>query len=419
MTHEFTQYSDPERIEKAIATLSSFTEPDRPFTRLVFSPEFGTARGWLKEQFEAANLECHIDAGGNLVGIRKAAGTGKATKKVIIGSHSDTVAAGGRFDGIAGLIAGLETIHYLNQKDIDLPFDIELVDFLGEELNVWGISCLGSRHMAGLLNNDILSRVDQNGRQLGQEILKAGGAGKSATGARPDAETILACFEVHIEQADRLEREQVDIGVVTDIPGIHRYLITVTGQAGHSGTTRMSGRKDALVTASHIITATEEFAHLIEATDNSHFVATIGKIDVWPNGAATVPGEVKMVLDMRASSDHSRDIFLQKLQSRIERISTNKSCTITTELISSTGVAHMDGVLRQKLSRSAESLKLSHINLSSGAGHDMAYLSRIAPAAMIFIPCKEGLSHCPEEFTTSQAIAKGSAVLTHTVLSLL
>ena len=225
MTHEFTQYSDPERIEKAIATLSSFTEPDRPFTRLVFSPEFGTARGWLKEQFEAANLECHIDAGGNLVGIRKAAGTGKATKKVIIGSHSDTVAAGGRFDGIAGLIAGLETIHYLNQKDIDLPFDIELVDFLGEELNVWGISCLGSRHMAGLLNNDILSRLDQNGRHLGQEILKAGGAGKAATGARPDAETILACFEVHIEQADRLEREQIDIGVVTVLGKLMRHKV--------------------------------------------------------------------------------------------------------------------------------------------------------------------------------------------------
>ena len=164
--------------------------------------------------------------------------------------------------------------------------------------------------MAGLLNNDILFRVDQNGRQLGQEILKAGGSGKAATGARPDAETILACFELHIEQAARLEREQIDIGVVTDIPGIHRYLITVTGQAGHSGTTRMSGRKDALVTASHIILQQKK-SPALRTIDNKHFVATIGKIDVWPNGAATVL-EVKMVLDMRASSDHSGHLF-QKL----------------------------------------------------------------------------------------------------------
>ena len=418
MTPTFTHYSNAERIETAIATLSSFTEPDRPFTRLVFSPEFSKAREWLRAQFEAAGLDCQIDSGGNLVGVRKTTRENPEGKKVILGSHSDTVAAGGRFDGTAGLIAGLETIHFLNDQEIDLPFDIELVDFLGEELNVWGISCLGSRHMAGLLDDNILGRIDSYGRQLRQEIIKAGGAGKASSGARSDAATILACFELHIEQSDRLEKEQIDIGVVTDIPGIYRYMITVTGQAGHSGTTRMLGRKDALVSASQLITAVETYASQLEKIENRHFVATIGQIDVRPNGAATIPEEVNMMLDIRASSTQSKDRFLKNLQSTSAAVSTRSSCKIAIEPISSADTSDMDEILRQKIAQSANSLGLSHISLSSGAGHDMAHLSHIAPAAMIFIPCDRGLSHCPEEFTTSKAIAKGSAVLIHTILNL-
>ena len=161
MAEQFYQYSDPDRITGAVDALSAMTEHDRPFTRLVFSDEYKAARAWLQLQFEEIGLECRTDAGGNLIGTRKATSIGEPPRKVIIGSHIDTVAAGGRFDGIAGVIAGLETVHYLNQHNINLPFDIEIIDFLGEELNVWGTSCLGSRHMAGLLNDDLLARKDQ------------------------------------------------------------------------------------------------------------------------------------------------------------------------------------------------------------------------------------------------------------------
>ena len=122
MAEQFYQYSDPDRIKGAVDTLAAMTEPDRPFTRLVFSAEYQAARAWLQSQFEGIGLECRIDAGGNLIGTRKAASSGEPPRKVIIGSHIDTVAAGGRFDGIAGVIAGLETIHYLNKKNINLPF---------------------------------------------------------------------------------------------------------------------------------------------------------------------------------------------------------------------------------------------------------------------------------------------------------
>ncbi len=418
MAEQFYHYSDPDRIKSAVDTLATLTEPKRPFTRLVFSAEYKAARAWLQSHFEEAGLQFQIDAGGNLIGTRKAADEQGTPRKVIIGSHIDTVAAGGRFDGIAGVIAGLETIHYLNQHEIELPFEIEIIDFLGEELNVWGTSCLGSRHMAGLLTDDLLARKDQDGRQLSEEVHKAGGTGIAATMPRQDAGSIIACLELHIEQSSRLEQEGIDIGVVTDIPGISRYAITVTGSAGHSGTTRMQERQDALVTASHIVTTVRDLALTILAQDNRHFVATIGRIEVYPNGAAVIPGQVSMILDLRASNAQSRDRFLSSLQVACAKIIRRETCEIGMDLISTANVAPMDSALRTHLTSSSEALGLSHISIASGAGHDMAHMSRIAPAAMIFIPCKDGLSHCPEEYATPEAIAKGSAVLTHTVLML-
>ena len=418
MAEQFYQYSDPDRIKGAVDTLAAMTEPDRPFTRLVFSAEYQAARAWLQSQFKGIGLECRTDAGGNLIGTRTAASSVEPPRKVIIGSHIDTVAAGGRFDGVTGVIAGLETIHYLNKKNINLPFEIEIVDFLGEELNIWGTSCLGSRHMAGLLTDELLARSDQDGRRLSDELRKVGGTGVAATAPRQDADSIIACLELHIEQSSRLEREAIDIGVVTDIPGISRYAITVTGSAGHSGTTRMQERKDALVTASHIVTTIRDLALEISSQDNRHFVATIGRIEVYPNGAAIIPSQVSMILDLRASNAQSRDRFLSSLQLAFAEITRRETCKVGIDPISAANVAPMDGSLRTHLKNSAEALGLSHISIASGAGHDMAHMSRIAPAAMIFIPCEDGLSHCPEEFATPEAIAKGSAVLTHTVLKL-
>ena len=157
-------------------------------------------------------------------------------KKVIIGSHIDTVTAGGRFDGIAGVIAGLECVHYLNQNHINLPFDLEIIDFLGEELNVWGTSCIGSRYMAGLLTDDLLKRVDADGRACSGMRLKNGGTGQPSLSPRDDADTIMACFELHIEQSDLLEKSTVDIGIVTisqesaDIQLLLRVLPATVGQ---------------------------------------------------------------------------------------------------------------------------------------------------------------------------------------------
>jgi len=414
---DYLTYTKPDRIAAGVDQLAAFTEPDRPYTRLVFSAEFDAGRRWLEDQFSAAGLVCNIDAGGSLIGIRAGAGA-EPRAKLIIGSHIDTVPAGGRFDGIAGVLAALEIVHYLNEHDITLPFDLEIVDFLGEELNVWGTSCLGSRHMAGLITAEMLGRTDQDGRCLGAEIARIGGSGKPSAGVRGDADRILGCFELHIEQAKTLQSMLVDIGLVTEIPSIYRYGITVTGQAGHSGTTVMDGRRDAAVAAADIITAVSDLAGRIEAEDNRHFVATIGKIDIFPNGAAIVPGRAEMTLDLRAASDRSRLRFEAALDKLIKQTSMTRNCQISRDQLAGAAVAPMDKKLISILADQSARLGLGTMPISSGAGHDTAHLSRFAPAAMLFIPCQDGLSHCPEEFTSADSIARGAAVLVRSVLAL-
>ena len=413
-----TALSQTTRITDTIDQLATFTEPERPHTRLVFSSEFEQARLWLRETFVAAGLSCHVDAGGNLVGVLKARTDEPCPDKVLLGSHIDTVPAGGRFDGIAGVAAALEVVHYLNTNEIKLPFDLEIVDYLGEELNVWGTSCLGSRHMAGLITSEMLERVDPDGRKLGTEIARIGGSGGASEEPRSDASQIIACLELHIEQAKSLEKQNLDVGIVTSIPGIYRYSISITGQAGHSGTTTMTERRDALVAAADIIQGVSAIANQIAGADNQHFAATIGKIDVFPNGAAIVPGQVEATLDLRAASDHSRLNFFAEFENLCTQASKSRNCEINIKQLAAAAAAPMNDELMNLLATAAVKTGVSATKISGGAGHDTAHLSRFAPAGMIFIPCRDGLSHCPEEFTTSEAIAKGSLVLIGCVLEL-
>jgi len=311
---DFNNFSNISFIEKGINDLEKITEHDRPYTRLVFSKEFYQARDWLTEQFNLLDLAISKDEAGNLIGLYKS--KVKTDKVVIIGSHIDTVPSGGRFDGIAGVVSALNVIKYIKENDIDLPFNLAVYDYLGEELNDWGISCIGSRGIAGVLNEDILSRIDSSGRVLSQEIDKIGGNSKLLNGPLPIIKNIIACLELHIEQGKVLENNKIDIGIVRSIPSISRYTVIISGKAGHSGTILMTQRADALVVASEIIIFVNKLALKLSRKSNQHFVATIGKINVYPNSAAIIPGLVELTIDLRAVSKNSRDEFLNTLKKK-------------------------------------------------------------------------------------------------------
>jgi N-carbamoyl-L-amino-acid hydrolase len=396
-------------IDKKISDLQKITDQDNPYTRIVFSKKFYEARSWLKNEYQKLGLLVSTDEAGNLIGTLNS--RIKTHKTVIIGSHIDTVPSGGRYDGIAGVVAALCVIKHINENGINLPFNLAVYDYLGEELNDWGISCIGTRGMIGALNSDILSRCNSSGQILKDEINKIGGNYEALGKPFPIFDNIIACLELHIEQGKVLEQKKIDIGIVRSIPSISRFHVEVTGQAGHSGTILMDQRSDALVTSSEIISFVNKLALRISKESNQHFVSTIGKIHVYPNAAAIIPGKVEMTIDLRASSQNSREQYLKELEDKIELMNKAGSCKIAMNNIAYAPYVEMDKELVKLFKKSADTCGMSSQIMDSGAGHDTAQLSRMAPASMIFVPCKDGLSHCPEEYAEISDISKGTAVL--------
>jgi N-carbamoyl-L-amino-acid hydrolase len=403
-------------IERCVNELAEITEQDSPYTRLVFSQEFDKAREWLRFEFEKLDLTVRTDNAGNLIGSYK---SGELTdKKVMIGSHLDTVKSGGRFDGVAGIVASLAILKEFRENNVLLPFDIELYDYLGEELNDWNISCLGTRAMTGLLDDEILRRTDGAGRVLKNEIDRVGGNSDKLAEMFECFANVIACFELHIEQGRVLERTEKDIGIVKSIPSISRHSIQINGRAGHSGTTLMNERKDALVGASQLITFINNEATKISGEANRHFVATIGKIDNYPNAATIIPSKVEMLLDLRVVEANQREEFLNRLRVEVEAVSLSKEISVKFCDVAYSPFVELNQDLNSLIEKSIRAEGHSYVYMDSGAGHDTAHLARVAPASMIFIACKDGLSHCPEEFALIEDIQKGAEVISRSILGL-
>ena len=413
---DYKNYSDSSFIEKGINELAKLTEPNRPYTRLVFSNEFYQAREWLHKEYLSLGLSISTDEAGNLIGLLES--KLNTDNVVIIGSHLDTVPAGGRYDGIAGVVSALNVIKYIIEKNIELPFNLAVYDYLGEELNSWGVSCIGARGIGGFLNKDILNRVDSYGRVLSQEIDKIGGNSNLLSAPLSKIKNIVACLELHIEQGKVLEKNNIEIGIVRSIPNISRHNVIIKGQAGHSGTVLMNERVDALVVASELIIYVNSIALEISMESNSHFVATVGKINVYPNSATIIPGVIDLTIDLRSVSDIAREKFLDGIKNKLIFLEKKYECELHINDLAFAPYVEMDKNINSLFKKSCNDFNLSSKLMDSGAGHDTAHLARVAPASMIFVPCKGGLSHCPEELAKLDDIAKGTAVITKLVLGL-
>jgi len=400
---------DGARLWADVMALADITDPRRPYTRRSFSPLFSQGRAWLRRRFEEAGLTTRIDAGGNLIG--RMAGRDAASRTIMVGSHSDTVPSGGRFDGIAGVIAALEVVRSVGNAP---RHAIEVVDFLAEEPSDYGLSCVGSRAMAGLLELEMLSYTNASGEHLGDAIDRVGGAVSRLAEARRN--DIAAYLELHIEQGIVLEQKHIDVGLVTGIVGIARAEIIFQGAADHAGTTPMALRRDAGVAAARSIAFAAERAAALSAAGRGYFVATAGVIEIEPNAANVIPGRARIVFDIRAEDHALATSFIADLDRETPAIAA--ACRVERSryaLLSNTTPAVCDERLRGLLAKAAEGLGLTAIPLASGAGHDAAFISRIASSAMLFIPCRNGKSHAPEEWAEPDAIAGGAAVLLETV----
>lgn len=404
---------DGRRLWDDLMRLADITDPGKPYTRRSFSPLFDEGRLWLRQRFEAAGLQTRIDAAGNLIGRR--AGADPSDGTILIGSHSDTVPSGGRFDGTAGVLAALEIARSLAEAGVALRHNIEVIDFLAEEPSEFGLSCIGSRGMAGVVEDRMLAYTDAPGEVLSHAIDRVGGnVAALASAKRGD---IAAYFELHIEQGLVLQEGKIDVGIVTAIVGITRVEVIFRGSADHAGTTPMRLRRDAFTPAAKTAVFVDRIARELVARKAGLFVATIGIVSVTPGASNVVPQEGRVVIDARSENRTLMDEFLARLDAETAAFAKeSRTERATFALLSDTNPTACDPGLRGLLRDSANALGFSSTDIASGAGHDAAFVARIAPAAMLFIPCRDGKSHAPEEWAEPDAIAAGTAVIAEAVL---
>lgn len=405
---------DPTRIAADIDGLAAITEPGRPWTRRAFTPMFLEGRAFLEARMREAGLEPRLDPAGNLIGRRAGAKPGLGV--IMVGSHSDTVPSGGRYDGIAGVAAGLEVARALADRGVTLDHDLEVVDCLGEEVTVFGVSCIGSRGMAGLVPDAWLDRRDADGRALPEGIAMVGGDAARLGEAKRD--DIRAFLELHIEQGPVLEAEGEDIGVVSAIAGITRFEIVVEGRADHAGTTPMTARADALVAASRIVGEIRALARGL-AAGPEHFAATVGEFAIEPGAANIVPSRARMLIDARAENRASMELFATRLAGIVEEVAAGEGVTIAQPArVSDALPTPLDPLVVETLAAACDTVGARRRPMASGAGHDTGWMAKIARAGMIFVPCAGGRSHAPEESAEIGDVALGAAVLAEAVIRL-
>lgn len=406
---------DREQLQRDFDALAALTEPGKPWTRRSFTPMFLQGRDYLTQRFAEEGLATHIDAAGNLIG--RWVGSNPDAPKLMTGSHSDTVPSGGRFDGIAGILSGLAAIRAMRLSGYQPEHSIDLVDFLAEEPSEWGLSCIGSRGMVGALTADHLAMVGPDSERLDDAVTRMGGVpGELAASVRKD---VAAFVEIHIEQGPVIEAEDIPLGIVSGIAGIGRVRLRLEGEAGHAGTVPMAMRADAGMAMARLMLALRDAARAEAEKGRGHFTATIGVLKLEPNGANVVPGAAEAIVDIRAENDAAMDDYLEQIEVLATYAAAAEGCRVAaTERLSRTFAVACDARLQKLIRDAADVHGLATRPLASGAGHDAAFVARIAPAAMIFVPSKGGISHAPEEWTDTEAIARAADVLALTLSTL-
>ena len=375
--------------------------------RLTLTDVDRDGRDLFKSWCDKAGCAMAVDTMGNMFARRE--GTDDSLPPVMVGSHLDTQPTGGKYDGVLGVLSGLEIVRTLNDLGIRTRHPIEVVNWTNEEGSRYAPAMISSGVFAGVYTQDYAYALqDADGKLLGDELKRIGYVGDEAVGTRP----LKAFFELHIEQGPILEAEEIDIGVVTHGQGQRWFDVTLTGFESHAGTTPMPRRRDALVGAAKLVQAVNEIA----LKNAPHAVGTCGVLSPYPGSRNVIPGSVSMTIDFRHPNDETLSAMKAAMQAAIDAICADGKLTADVEEVFYYAPVEFNADCVSAVRRAAERLGYSHRDIVSGAGHDACYIARVAPTSMVFCPCVDGISHNEEEEIHPHWATAGAEVLFHAVV---
>jgi allantoate deiminase len=387
--------------------LAAISSNQHTISRFYLTPEHKRCNEQVAQWMQAAGMETWVDAAGNLCGRYEAQDA--CAKTLLLGSHLDSIPNAGAYDGILGVLVAIAAVQKLYEKNIYLPFAIEVIGFGDEEGTRFGSTLLGSRALAGSWNPDWWTLTDRAGVSLRQAFIDFGLDPDNIHSAARNPDDILAYLEVHIEQGPVLEDENLALGIVTSIAGARRFAIDIKGYAGHAGTVPMNMRKDALVAAALGVVAVENIAKEYDV------VATVGKIECGPGAVNVIPGHASFTIDIRSGDDQLRDQAFAKIQRELDVVCEARGLIASwQEIHNAPAIVCADWI--QALQKSVLcDMQLQPFQLMSGAGHDAMALADICAVAMYFVRCKGGVSHHPDESVTQADVSLALAALSNTL----
>ena len=401
---------DPERLWGTLMETAAIGGTAKGgINRQTLTAEDGKVRAWFKREAEALGCTVSVDEIGNMFALR--AGRQAGLAPIALGSHLDTQPTGGKFDGNLGVLGALEALRTLVAAGYETNAPIVVVNWTNEEGARFAPAMLGSGVYAGVYSRAKAdATADINGVLLGEALDGIGWRGEMKTGAMP----LSAYLELHIEQGPILEAEDKTIGVVTGVQGVRWYEVSITGRESHAGTTPMPRRADAFVACARLAVEAQEIALALAPTA----VATVGRVEVEPNSINVIPGVVRMTVDLRHHDDAVLQDMETSLHAAIEQIALDDKVEIALKKVQDLAAVKFHPDCIAAVRAGAEALGLLHRDIISGAGHDACHMSRITPTSMIFVPCKDGLSHNEAESATIEHCAAGAQVLLEAALAL-
>ena len=405
---------DRDLLRSEIEELARISDAEPPaVTRIVFTPADIKARAWLRAKCSETGLAVRRDAIGNV--FARWAGTDEAAAAVATGSHIDAIPNAGKYDGVVGVLGGLEAIRALQRSGFRPKRSIELILFTSEEPTRFGIGCLGSRMLCGALTAEAARRLTDSSGQSLEHVRQQAGMNGDLGSVQLDSGRYSAFIELHIEQGPLLERAQVPLGIVESIAAPASYDLIVEGAGGHAGGVLMPGRKDALCAAAEIILTVEQAAL---ASGSSDTVATVGICEVFPGAVNSIPSRVRLTLDLRDTDLPRRDGVFHTIQSKSQQVTDKRGVDLQFRVVNEDAPARCSSIVTEALFRSCNKHNLPVQKMVSRAYHDSLFMSRIAPTGMLFIPCRNGYSHRPDEFASPEDIAGGTLILAATLADL-